>query len=118
MDAGAQSPKETWLRLLLIQAGLPRPRTQIPVRDEFGDLIAYLDMGWEDMKVAIEYDGDQHRGDRRQYTWDIRRLEHLERLGRMTLRAASGLHWLVELGAPPACGDTLALRSTACATLA
>jgi hypothetical protein len=27
---GAQSPKETWLRLLLIQAGLPRPQTQIP----------------------------------------------------------------------------------------
>ena len=31
-DAGAQSPKETWLRLLLIKDGLPRPRTQIPVR--------------------------------------------------------------------------------------
>lgn len=29
VDAGAQSPKETWLRLLLIQAGLPRPQTQI-----------------------------------------------------------------------------------------
>ena len=31
VDAGAQSPKETWLRLLLIRAGFPRPRTQIPV---------------------------------------------------------------------------------------
>ena len=28
---GAQSPKETWLRLVLVQAGLPRPQTQIPV---------------------------------------------------------------------------------------
>ena len=37
VDAGARSAKQTWLRLLLIQAGLPRPRTQIPVRDEFGD---------------------------------------------------------------------------------
>jgi len=35
-NAGAQSPKETWLRLVLVQAGLPRPRTQIPVCDEFG----------------------------------------------------------------------------------
>jgi hypothetical protein len=29
VDPGAQSPKETWLRLLLIRVGLPRPRTQI-----------------------------------------------------------------------------------------
>ncbi|HTZ14939.1 MAG TPA: hypothetical protein VMC78_15165, partial [Mycobacterium sp.] len=35
-DAGAQSPKETWLRLLLVRAGLPRPQTQVPVSDEFG----------------------------------------------------------------------------------
>ncbi len=40
-DAGAQSPKESWLRVVLVQAGLPRPQTQIPVRDEFGDVIAY-----------------------------------------------------------------------------
>jgi hypothetical protein len=92
VDAGAQSPKETWLRLLLIQAGLPRPQTQIPVRDEFGDIIAYLDMGWEDMKIAVEYDGDQHRSDRRQYTWDIRRLERLERLGWIVIRVVAGDH--------------------------
>jgi hypothetical protein len=57
VDAGAQSPKETWLRLVLVRAGLPRPQTQIPVHDDFGDAIAYLDMGWEDVKVAVEYDG-------------------------------------------------------------
>lgn len=37
MDAGAQSPKETWLRLLLIDAGLPKPRTQISVSDGFNE---------------------------------------------------------------------------------
>jgi very-short-patch-repair endonuclease len=89
-DAGAQSPKETWLRLLLIRAKLPRPQTQIPVFDEFGDLIAYLDMGWEDVKVAVEYDGEQHRNNRRQYTWDIRRLERLERLGWIVIRVVAG----------------------------
>lgn len=31
VDAGSQSPKETRLRLLLINDGLPRPQTQIPV---------------------------------------------------------------------------------------
>jgi hypothetical protein len=89
-DAGAQSPKESWLRVVLIQAGLPRPQTQIPVRDEFGSPFAYLDMGWEDVKVAVEYDGEQHRSDRRQYTWDVRRLETLERLGWIVVRILAG----------------------------
>jgi hypothetical protein len=88
-DAGAQSPKETWLRLLLIRAGLPRPQTQIPVRDEFGGLIAYLDMGWEDVKVAAEYDGEHHRNDRSQYNWDIKRHEMLERLGWIVVRVVA-----------------------------
>ncbi len=35
-DPGAASPKETWLRLLVIRAGYPRPRTQIPVRSPDG----------------------------------------------------------------------------------
>ncbi len=79
MDGGAQSPKETWLRLVLIDAGLPRPVTQIRVTD--GRLVAYLDMGWEEQKVAVEYDGDEHRSDRRRYVKDIRRAEMLDRLG-------------------------------------
>jgi Protein of unknown function (DUF559) len=89
-DAGAQSPKESWLRVVLIQAGLPRPQTQIPVLDEFDSTIAYLDMGWEDVKVAVEYDGEQHRSDRRQYTWDVRRSEMLERLGWIVIRVLAG----------------------------
>jgi len=89
-DPGAQSPKETWLRLVLVQAGLPRPQTQIPVFDECGSAIAYLDMGWEDVKVAVEYDGDQHRSDRSQYNWDIRRLERLQHLGWILIRVVAG----------------------------
>lgn len=79
VDGGAQSPKETWLRLLLIGAGFPPPQTQIPVLNEWGWAEAYLDMGWEDIKVAAEYDGDQHRSSRYQYVKDIRRLEKVER---------------------------------------
>jgi very-short-patch-repair endonuclease len=75
---------------LLIRAGLPRPQTQIAVCDEFGDLVVYLDMGWEEVKVAVEYDGEQHRSDRRQYTWDIRRSEMLERLGWIVIRVVAG----------------------------
>ena len=31
VDPGAESPQETWLRLLVIRNGFPRPKTQIPV---------------------------------------------------------------------------------------
>lgn len=84
VDPGAQSPKETWLRLLLIRAGLPRPTTQIPVMA--GAQRYYLDMGWEDLMVAAEYDGEQHRLDPLQYAWDIRRREALDRLGWIVIR--------------------------------
>ena len=37
VDGGAASPQETRLRLLFIDAGLPKPTTQIPVFDECVD---------------------------------------------------------------------------------
>lgn len=90
VDGGAQSPKETWLRLLLIRAGFPHPRTQIALRNQWGWPEAYLDMGWEDIKVAIEYDGDQHRSSRRQYVKDIRRLEMVQqRYGWIVVRVVA-----------------------------
>jgi hypothetical protein len=86
VDPGSQSPKETWLRLLLIRAGLPPPTTQIAVLAAGGTQVYYLDMGWEDLMVAVEYDGEQHRLDRWQYTKDIRRSEALDRLGWIVIR--------------------------------
>jgi very-short-patch-repair endonuclease len=47
-------------------------------------------MGWEDVKVAVEYDGEQHRNERAQYRWDIRRLEMLQRLGWVVVRVVAG----------------------------
>ncbi len=86
VDSGSQSPKETWLRLLLIKADLPRPATQIPVIIAGGAQVYYLDMGGEDAMVAVEYDGEHHRLDRLQYAKDIRRSEDLERLGWIVIR--------------------------------
>jgi hypothetical protein len=78
VDAGAASPKESWLRLMLIDNGFPVPETQIPVLDE-GVPFAYLDMGWRGIQLAVEYDGDQHRTDRPQYVKDLRRLPKIEK---------------------------------------
>lgn len=90
-DAGAESPRETWLRLLLVRAGYPRPRTQIPVCDETGKPIYFLDMGWEDLKIAVEYDGDQHR-ERPRWGRDIVRSEYLAYRRWTHIRVVAGNH--------------------------
>jgi len=90
IDAGAQSPKETWLRLLLIDAGFPRPQTQIPVLSPSGYPRYYLDMGWPEIKVAVEYDGDHHRKDPEQFRKDIIRLEYIQSLGWRLVRVIAG----------------------------
>ena len=87
-DPGSQSPKETWLRLLLVRAGYPRPTTQIPVRSADGRRTYYLDMGWEDRKLAVEYDGDHHRRDPAQFAHDILRSEDLDELRWTRIRVA------------------------------
>jgi hypothetical protein len=89
VDPGAESPRETWLRLLLIRAGFPPPQTQIPVYDGYGALVAVLDMGWEDLKLAVEYEGDHHRTDRRQFNRDIRRAEAVAELGWVDVRVTA-----------------------------
>ncbi len=89
VDAGAQSPRETWLRLTVIGAGYPPPQTQIPVYGEHGELVAVVDLGWEDVRIALEYEGDHHRLDRRQFRRDIARFEALQDLGWMTIRVTS-----------------------------
>lgn len=51
--------------------------------------LAYLDLGWQERLVAVEYDGDQHRTDRRQYVKDIHRAETLERQGWIVVRVVA-----------------------------
>jgi hypothetical protein len=76
MDAGAQSPKETQLRLWLIDDGLPAPRTQIRLTD--GRKEAFIDMGYDEPMVGLDYDGEHHLSNRRQYVYDIGRAEFVE----------------------------------------
>ncbi|MFZ0903536.1 MAG: hypothetical protein WAN71_06590 [Mycobacterium sp.] len=79
MDPGAQSPRETWLRLVLIDAGLPAPRTQIRVTDGINE--AFIDMGYDEPMVGLDYDGQHHSNDRGQYLHDIGRAELIVRQG-------------------------------------
>lgn len=88
VDAGAESPKETWLRLLVVRHGFPPPSTQIPVYNEYGVLVAVIDMGWEALKLGLDYEGENHRGPVR-FNKDIRRYDEITRLGWTDIRVTS-----------------------------
>jgi hypothetical protein len=84
LDPGAGSPRESWLRLLVIDAGFPRPETQVEVRH--GGFVAFVDLGWREEKIGLEYDGDHHLSQRRHFVKDISRHETLSRLGWLVIR--------------------------------
>ncbi|MEU6787488.1 DUF559 domain-containing protein [Nonomuraea angiospora] len=79
-DRGAASPRESWLRVILVEGGLPRPTTQIRVELD-DDRCAYLDLGWEEFKVAVEYDGQEHHTSPADQQRDTDRREELRRRG-------------------------------------
>lgn len=86
VDGGAESPRETWLRLLFVEAGLPKPATQFVVRTAEGRYVKRLDMVWEEYKVAAEYDGELHLTDRTVYARDVWVGRELQRLGWRLIR--------------------------------
>jgi hypothetical protein len=87
MDGGAQSPKETWLRLVLIDDGLPPPRTQVMVTD--GVNRAFIDMAYDEPKVGFDYEGIHHSEDRGQYVHDIGRAELIDSQGWIDIRVVA-----------------------------
>lgn len=84
MDGGAQSPGETRLRLQLIDDGLPAPRTQIRVSDGFAE--AFIDMGYDEPRVGLDYEGSHHSENRGQYVYDIGRADLIDREGWIDIR--------------------------------
>jgi hypothetical protein len=46
------------LRLLAIGADYPRPQTQIPAESADGCRRYFLNMGWPDLMLALEYDAE------------------------------------------------------------
>jgi hypothetical protein len=89
VDAGAESPQETRLRLLIVRSGLPRPVTQIPVCNDYGRVVRRIDMGWPEQMVGVEYDGEQHFVNPEDYAADIERLEFLAARGWLIVRVSA-----------------------------
>ena len=78
------SVRETWLRLCLIFAGLPMPGCNPTVRGVRG--YGRVDLVYLEYRVLIEYEGDQHRGDRRQWNRDIDRYDDFTAAGFIVVR--------------------------------
>lgn len=70
------SVQETRLRLCLVLAGVPEPQVN-PVVYSGGRAVGRVDLFLPRWRIAIEYEGDQHRTDPRQWNVDIRRHEQL-----------------------------------------
>lgn len=83
---GAESRPETLLRLLLVGAGFPEPELNVRLHDRFGTELARVDLLFREFRVVVEYDGDQHRTDQRQFDRDLGRLDDLAALGWRVVR--------------------------------
>jgi hypothetical protein len=88
---GTDSGRETQLRLLLLAAGIREPEVNGAIRDESGRVIAHGDLVWREERVIVEYDGDHHRTDRRQFSIDIDRIGRLQAAGWHVIRVDAAL---------------------------
>lgn len=71
LRVGAASPPETRLRLACVRAGLPEPHLDYDVFDARGHPIGFTELAFVEYRVLVEYEGDHHRRDRRQWNRDI-----------------------------------------------
>lgn len=85
-----ESRRETFLRLLLVRAGLPEPEINPDLYSTAGRWLGRADLVFREWKVIAEYDGDQHRTDIRQYESDIDRTERFTGDGWLMVKVRDG----------------------------
>ena len=67
------SPMESRLRMLIVLAGLPEPVVNLELRRSDGSVRMRLDLSYPELRVVIEYDGQQHVLDPDQVDTDLER---------------------------------------------
>lgn len=72
------SPRESRVRCILVDAGLPEPELNIDVYDDDGLFLGCVDLAYPALKVAVEYHGLQHHAT---YAQDVERTARLRAAG-------------------------------------
>lgn len=86
---GVDSAPESLLRLLLMRSGFAEPKIALPVLVERGTLTLHPDLAWPELRLALEYEGDGHRENRKTFRADIRRREMFEAAGWRVIRVTA-----------------------------
>jgi hypothetical protein len=81
----AESAPESWLKLLVVEAGFPMPTAQFEVTDALDRVRYILDLCWPELRIALDgYEAHEYRLDR-----DAQGDLDLERRGWITIRATA-----------------------------
>lgn len=90
-DGRSESPGESWLRWVCLEAGFPAPTPQIWVILE-GSVRRRIDLGWPELRVGCEDDGIEfHTG--AALTRDRNRYNELQRAGWLLQGVTSSMIW-------------------------
>ena len=79
IDGLAESPAESWVRLMIRDHQLPAPTSQVEVVLPEGTF--RLDLAYPHLKVAVEYDGEEHHSNPADRARDLARRAALARAG-------------------------------------
>jgi very-short-patch-repair endonuclease len=71
-DRRSESPMESWCRCMIIDAGMPKIEPQVRVGLRGGGS-AFLDLGFEEYRLGVEYDGLAHHSSGADIAHDRRR---------------------------------------------
>lgn len=85
------SAPESHLRVLLQQWGLPPPQLDFDVRGDDGELLGCSELVYSERRLALEYEGGQHRTETAQWNRDIEKYRHYAQAGWEVIRVTAEL---------------------------
>lgn len=83
------SRMETWMRLTIVDGGLPEPELNAEVWED-GDYLGTVDGAYVEAKIAVEYESEHHLRDPTQWAYDIERYDRMRTAGWIVIRATKG----------------------------
>lgn len=89
LNERSESPQESLLRTMFVEAGLPGLDVNVELRDASGRFVARPDLRFPEYRLVVEYEGDGHRTDREQWRRDFGRTARLQVLGEEVLRVGA-----------------------------